>query len=282
MQLAVRDRNKGNRMMKERVWIKGAGDLASGIATRLYRCGFLIVMTDIPVPTTVRRTVAFSPCVYEGSAKVEDVEAVFCRNPEEIQAAHQNGKIAVVIDSDKKMQTEYAPEIVVDAIMAKRNIATSIDEAKVVIGVGPGFEAGVDCDAVVETKRGHELGKVLWRESAIPNTGIPGMIGGYGAERIIRAEADGVFKGHVKISDRVSAGDVVGESGGVLIKARIDGVVRGLLQDGVTVRKGMKSGDIDPRAVYEHCFTVSDKARAIGGGVLEAILAMQYGIKSRI
>lgn len=268
--------------MNQRVWIKGAGDLASGIATRLYRCGFEIVMTDIPVPTTVRRTVAFSPCVYQGNAKVEDIEAVFCKNQEEIHLAHRSKKIAVVIDPDRKMQTEYAPKIVVDAIIAKRNIATSKDEAGIVIGVGPGFEAGVDCDAIVETKRGHELGKVIWRGSAIPNTGVPGLIGGYGKERIIRAEADGEFKGLVQISDTVKAGDVVGESGGVKIIAQIDGVVRGLLQDGVMVKKGMKSGDIDPRAIKDHCFSVSDKARAIGGGVLEAILAMQYGKKSWI
>ncbi len=178
----------------------------------------------------------------------------------------KNRKIAVVVDLDKHLQTLYAPDVVVDAIMAKRNIATTIDEAKVVIGVGPGFVAGVDCHAVVETQRGHELGKVLWSGSAIPNTGIPGMIDGYSVERIIRANADGVFKGYVKISDRVRVGDVVAESGGVPIKAQIDGVVWGLLQDGVVVKKGMKSGDIDPRAVVEHCFTVSDKARAIGGG----------------
>lgn len=187
----------------------------------------------------------------------------------------KNRKIAVVVDLDKHLQTLYAPDVVVDAIMAKRNIATTIDEAKVVIGVGPGFVAGVDCHAVVETQRGHELGKVLWSGSAIPNTGIPGMIDGYSVERIIRANADGVFKGYVKISDRVRVGDVVAESGGVPIKAQIDGVVWGLLQDGVVVKKGMKSGDIDPRAVVEHCFTVSDKARAIGGGgMLEAILAL--------
>lgn len=258
-----------------RVLIKGAGDLASGIALRLHRCGYEIVMTEIAVPTTVRRTVAFSSAVYQGQAQVEEVTGILCHNAEEIRKTIEDDRIAVVVGAACEVHCGWEPEIVVDAIIAKRNLGTEITEAKTVIGVGPGFTAGTDCHAVVETKRGHTLGRCIWEGGAIPDTGVPGMIGGYARERIIRAAADGVFRGVVSISDRVSAGDLVAYSGEVPIYALIDGVVRGLLQDGVIVKKGMKSGDIDPRGHVESCFTVSDKAASIAGGVLEAILSSE-------
>lgn len=261
--------------MKMKVLIKGAGDLASGIALRLHRCGYEIVMTDISVPTTVRRTVAFSPAVYEGQAKVEEVTGVLCQNLNDISEALNRDQIAVAVDESCEIRTAWKPDILVDAIIAKHNLGTRITDAETVIGVGPGFTAGTDCHVVVETKRGHTLGRCIWEGSAIPNTGVPGMIGGYAKERIIRALADGVFKGTVTIGTVVSAGDLVGYAGGKPIYALIGGVVRGLLQDGVMVKSGMKSGDIDPRGHVEHCFTVSDKAAAIGGGVLEAILASE-------
>lgn len=254
------------------VLIKGAGDLASGIALRLFRSGFQIIMTEIAVPTTVRRTVAFSPAIYAGEARVEDVSGVLCRTDEEAGQAVSDGKIAVVKDEKAEILTRWRPEILVDAILAKRNLGTRIGDAPTVIGVGPGFTAGVDCDCVVETKRGHTLGRCIWKGSAIPNTGVPGMIGGYASERLIKATDDGIFKGAVSIGDTVKAQSLVGYAGETPIYVQIDGVVRGLLQDGVPVTKGMKSGDVDPRCEAEHCFTVSDKASAIGGGVLEAIL----------
>ena len=256
-----------------RVLIKGAGDLASGIALRLHRCGFDLVMTDIAVPTTVRRTVAFSPAVYEGTAVVEDTTGVLCQNQEEIQEAVRAGRIAVVVDEQGDIRNTWKPEVIVDAIIAKKNLGTTIEDAQTVIGVGPGFTAGVDCHCVVETKRGHNLGRCIWDGSAVPNTGVPGMIGGYDKERIIRASADGIFTGCVPIGDLVEKGQLVGKAGETPIYAEVGGVVRGLLQDGVAVCKGMKSGDVDPRGVVESCFTVSDKASAIGGGVLEAILS---------
>ncbi|MEY8352410.1 selenium-dependent molybdenum cofactor biosynthesis protein YqeB [Lachnospiraceae bacterium 54-53] len=258
-----------------KVLIKGAGDLATGIGCRLHRCGFDLVMTDIAVPTTVRRTVAFSRAVYEEKALVEDVTGVLCRSPSEINEALFNDRVAVIVDEACRFKEVWKPDVVVDAIIAKKNLGTKITDAETVIGVGPGFTAGLDCHVVVETKRGHDLGRCIWEGSAYPNTGVPGMIGGYDRERIIRAASDGIFQGAVSIGDLVEKGEVVGYSGGTPIYAQVGGVVRGLLQDGVAVEKGMKSGDIDPRGVVENCFTISDKATAIGGGVLEAILSLR-------
>ena len=267
--------------MRKKVLIKGAGDLATGIACRLYNCGFQIVMTEIAVPTTVRRTVAFSRAVYEGEAVVEGIRGILCKSPKEINQAVDNKKIAVIVDEKWQTVQTWKPDVVVDAIIAKRNLGTSINDGPIVIGAGPGFEAGRDCHCVIETKRGHDLGRCLWQGSAVPNTGVPGIIGGYGEERLIKAPCEGIFQGAKEIGDRVEAGDTVGyvirENGEKApVTVAISGVLRGLLQDGVRVTKGMKSGDVDPRDVEKNCYTVSDKARAIGGGVLEAILAMEY------
>ena len=264
--------------VRNKVLIKGAGDLASGIALRLFRSGFDVVMTEIAVPTTVRRTVAFSPAVYLGKTMVEDVEGICCDSIEVVNDALKKRKIAVIVDENADIRTKLKPDVVVDAILAKKNLGTKITDAEVVIGVGPGFTAGVDCHLVVETKRGHYLGRCIREGGAIPNTGVPGIIGGYGLERLIRASADGVFYGKVEIGDTVKAGAVVGyvktdDGRQIPVTAQIDGVVRGLLQDGVPVTKDMKSGDVDPRCEEKHCFTVSDKASAIGGGVLEGILS---------
>ena len=267
-------------MMDKKIWIRGAGDLATGIALRLYRSGFDIVMSDIAVPTTVRRTVAFSPAVYTGETSVEGITGKLCENISMIDTVMESGCIPVIVDPSGEIMKEYKPDIIVDAIIAKTNIGTKITDADIVIGVGPGFEAGVDCHAVVETKRGHNLGRVIWSGSAYPNTGVPGNIGGYTVERIIRATADGVFRAKVNIGDYVKAGDLLAYCDETPVYANIDGIVRGLLQDGVKVKTGMKSGDVDPRAEKEYCFSVSDKASAIGGGVLEAILSKISGRKA--
>ena len=255
-----------------KILIKGAGDLATGIAWRLKQCGFDICMTEIEVPTTVRRTVAFSRAVYEGEAKVEGLLAVFAAGYEQAQKIVKEENIAVVADPEAKILQMWKPDVVVDAILAKKNLGTRIGDAPLVIGVGPGFTAGEDCHLVVETKRGHYLGRVIERGSAIPNTGIPGDVGGYTTQRLIRAEAGGPFEPAVSIGDTVTQGQVVACSGGIPIRAQMSGMVRGMLQAGVLVTEGMKCGDIDARCVRDHCFTISDKARAIGGGVLEAIL----------
>ncbi|MDD3254150.1 MAG: selenium-dependent molybdenum cofactor biosynthesis protein YqeB [Lachnospiraceae bacterium] len=256
----------------KRVLIKGAGDLASGIALRLHRCGCQIVMTELAVPTTVRRTVAFSPAVYEGISQVEDVTGICCDSLKVVEETLKQQKIAVVVDEKAEIIAKWKPDVVVDAILAKRNLGTRITDARMVIGVGPGFTAGVDCHCVVETKRGHYLGRCIWEGSAIENTGVPGEIGGYGIERLIRSTGEGTFRGTVGIGEQVEAGALVGYAGDAPVYAQIAGAVRGILQDGVSVYAGMKAGDVDPRCAVEHCFTVSDKATAIGGGVLEAML----------
>jgi xanthine dehydrogenase accessory factor len=265
------------------VIIKGAGDLASGIALRLRHARFDIAMTEIPRPLAVRRTVCFSRAVYEGSAQVEDVAAVLVKNEDEARDCFSQGRIAVFVDPEARMVERFFPDALVDAIMAKKNLGTRIGDAPVVIGVGPGFTAGVDCHAVIETRRGHTLGRVLTQGSALPNTGIPGDIGGYTLERLLRSPAEGIFEAKANIGDKVKKGDVVAAVNGVPIRpdfrveirAEIDGVLRGLLPSGVPVVKGMKAGDIDPRCEVSHCFTVSDKALAVAGGALEAILRLR-------
>ena len=219
--------------------IRGAGDLATGIALRLWRSGIRVVLTDLERPTAIRRTVAFSEAIVYGETT--------CREA-------------------------LAPDALVDAILAKRNLGTKITDAPVVVGVGPGFTAGEDCRAVIETMRGHTLGRVIYSGSAIPNTNVPGLIGGFAGERVLRAPADGAFRSVRRIGDLVKAGDVAGYVSGEPMVCTIDGVLRGLIADGIPVRKGMKSGDVDPRGNVENCYTVSDKATAVGGGVLEAIL----------
>ncbi|ACD21975.1 EF2563 family selenium-dependent molybdenum hydroxylase system protein [Clostridium botulinum] len=252
--------------------IKGAGDLATGVATRLKKCGFDIVMTEISQPTTVRRTVAFSQVVYDKKVEVEGITAVLASNKEDINKIVEEGRVAVLVDEKAKIIDEIKPEIIIDAIIAKKNLGTKIDDANIVIALGPGFTAGIDCHCVIETKRGHYLGKAIYKGSAIPNTGVPGEVGGFSKERIIRATTDGKIAPVSKIGDYVKKGDIVAYVNETPIFAKLDGIVRGMLQKDVNVFKGMKSGDIDPRCEKNHCFTISDKARSIGGGVLEAIL----------
>lgn len=255
-----------------RVLIRGAGDLSSGIALRLRHSGFSVVMTETDVPTTIRRTVAFSEAVRKGRARVEDVEAERAECAADVPDILEAGRIPVLVDPACSCLSELAPEVLVDAILAKRNLGTKITDAGIVIGVGPGFTAGEDCHAVVETMRGHTLGRVIYEGSALPNTNIPGLIGGFAGERVLRAPCDGIFRGAFAIGDAIRAGEAAGYVDGVPMRATIDGVLRGLLADGVPVRKGMKAGDVDPRGRAEYCRTCSDKALSVGGGVLEAIL----------
>ncbi|NFF79967.1 EF2563 family selenium-dependent molybdenum hydroxylase system protein [Clostridium botulinum] len=252
--------------------IKGAGDLATGVATRLKKSGFDIVMTEISQPTTVRRTVAFSQVVYDKKVEVEGITAELASNKENIKKIVEEGNVAVLVDEKAKIIDEIKPKIIIDAIIAKKNLGTKIDDANIVIALGPGFTAGIDCHCVIETKRGHYLGKAIYKGSAIPNTGVPGEVGGFSKERIIRATTDGKILPVSKIGDYVKKGDIVAYVNETPIFAKLDGIVRGMLQKDVNVFNGMKSGDIDPRCEKNHCFTISDKARSIGGGVLEAIL----------
>ena len=258
------------------VLIKGAGDLATGAAVRLWRAGMYVVMTDLPQPTAVRRTVSFCQCMYDGTATVEGITARRAAAGD-IPALLSAGEIPVLADPAGDIAREMAFDGLVDAILAKRNTGTAITDAPVVVALGPGFTAGVDCHAVVETQRGHNLGRVITAGSAAPNTGVPGDIGGYTVERLIRAPGDGPFRPLVSIGDQVEKGQRVAQVGDQTALALCAGVVRGMLPQGIPVHAGMKAGDIDPRCKKEHCFTVSDKARAIGGGVLEALLGLSKG-----
>ena len=246
------------------VIIRGAGDIATGIALRLHRAGFHIVMTDLPQPTSIRRTVCFSEALRLGEVLVEDVMAR--------RAASAQAALSIAAEGDVAVLPDLHPAALVDAILAKRNLGTSLNMAPVVVGVGPGFTAGEDCHAAVETMRGHTLGRVLYHGSPIPNTGVPGVIGSYGAERVLRSPAAGVFEPKMEIGRMVKAGEVAALVGGQPMLCTIDGCLRGLLQGGLTVPAGMKCGDIDPRCKQSHCFQASDKALAVGGGVLEALL----------
>ena len=255
------------------VLIRGAGEMASGVAHRLYQSHFKICMLEIPHPIAVRREVSFCEAVYDGEKGVEGVWAKLISTSEEILPIWKEGKIPLLIDSDGKRTISFLkPDILIDAIMAKKNLGTKINHAPFVIGLGPGFAVNEDVHIIVETNRGHHLGKVILSGSAESNTGIPGEIGRYTVERVLRTMKKGIFHPQKSIGDRVNKGSVVAVVDDFPVIAEISGVVRGLLREGVDVKKGMKVGDIDPRGKRELCFTISDKARAIGGGVLEAIL----------
>ena len=259
------------------VVIRGAGDIATGVALRLHRAGMRVVMCDLPNPTSIRRTVCFSEAIRLGETRVEGVRGVLCADAATASTVARAGDVAVLVDPEVSCVAELAPDALVDAILAKRNLGTRRGMAPVVVGVGPGFTAPVDCDAAVETMRGHYLGRVYYEGSPLPNTAVPGLIGGYAGERVMRAPADGVFEPCVEIGATVRAGDVCARVAGEPMRATIDGVVRGLLQAGVRVTTGMKSGDVDPRCPPEYIETSADKALAVGGGVLEAILALSGG-----
>ena len=260
--------------------IRGAGDIASGAAMRLWRCGIDVVMTDLARPTAIRRTVAFSDAIVHGETTVEGLHAVRAENAAEAKKLLREGSLPVLADPECACRGELAPDALVDAILAKCNLGTKIDDAPIVVGVGPGFTAGEDCHAVVETMRGHTLGRVIYSGSALPNTNIPGLIGGFAGERVLRAPCDGIFTAVHRIGDTVEEGETIGFVEGQPMKCTISGVLRGVLDDGVPVKKGMKSGDVDPRGKREYCGLVSDKALAIGGGVLEAILSLTGALRA--
>lgn len=254
------------------VVVKGGGDLATGVAHRLHRVGMKIIITELAQPTVIRRAVAFASAVFEGEVTVEGVVARRVEDAAQALALLPERIVPVLVDPQASAVRELRPSVVVDAIIAKRNTGTRIADAPVVVALGPGFTAGLDAHAVIETNRGHNLGRVILEGQAVPDTGIPGPVMGYASERVVRAPGEGVFRGVKAIGDRVEAGDVVARAGDQPVLAPISGVLRGLLADGLAVKEGMKVGDVDPRGVREHCFTISDKARALGGSVLEAIL----------
>jgi xanthine dehydrogenase accessory factor len=255
------------------ILIRGAGEMATGVAVRLYRSNFRrILMLETASPLAVRRRVSFCESIMEMSMTVEGIEAVRVADEIEIQAAWDVGRIAVRIDQTAESVKSCRPDVLIDAILAKRNLGTSITDAPLVVALGPGFRAEVDCHVVVETNRGHNLGRLITSGSAEADTGIPGNIGGHTKERVLRAPAAGIFITGRNIGDHVRKGEQIGQVGSDLVTVRIDGIIRGLIKPGSDVTASLKIGDIDPRGEAGYCDTISEKARALGGAVLEAIL----------
>lgn len=247
--------------------------MASAVAWRLYMAHIRrICMTELDAPLCVRRTVSFANAVEAGTAAVEGVEATTAENRAAVERAWSDGRIAVLPQAHWAALRELQPAVVVDAILAKRNTGTRVSDAPLVIALGPGFVAGQDCHFVIETHRGHDLGRIISEGSALPNTGEPGEIAGHTAARVLRAGVDGMFLSVRRIGDRVEAGEIVGTINGAPVTAKVGGVLRGLIRPGTQVSRGVKLGDVDPRATAEYCWTISDKARAIAGSVLEAIM----------
>lgn len=252
--------------------VRGGGDLASGAILRLRRSGFPIVVLELPNPLLVRRAVSFGDAVFSGVRLVEGITARRCDHDSEVQAALAAGEIAVLIDPQGQWIPLLRPCVLVDARMEKVNLGTSLADAPCVVALGPGFTAGVDCHAVIETNRGHNLGRAIYAGSAEPDTGEPGVMQGHSHSRVLRAPVDGYVRPYAEIGDSIEAGQIIAEIAGQPVAAAFNGVLRGLIHERVPVRKGMKIGDLDPRAIREHCFTISDKSLAVGGGVLEAVM----------
>jgi xanthine dehydrogenase accessory factor len=252
--------------------IRGGGDLATGVAWRLTRAGIAVVVTELPEPLTVRRTVALSTAVTDGAVDIEGMIGRLAATSGDAARIARQGSAGVVGVVVSPTLPDLGADVVVDARLAKRNIDTSIGDASLVIGLGPGFTASVDCHAVVETMRGPHLGRVLWDGSAQPDTGTPGIVGGRGADRVVRAPVSGVVRWRRAIADLVDENDVLGTVGDTPVRAPFAGLIRGLILDGREVSSGLKIGDVDPRLDQAACHEISDKALAIGGGVVEAVL----------
>ena len=255
------------------IGIKGGGEMASAVAWRLYMANFRnLFMMEAPDPVAVRRRVSFCEAVHDGTQTVEKVTGIRAQDADQVQVAWQTWRIPVLVDPKWTMIDRLEPDVVIDAILAKKNLGTNRGEARLVIGLGPGFFAGEDVHLVIETNRGHHLGRIITSGTAAPNTGVPGSIGGYTRQRILRSPDAGRFVSFGDIGDRVKAGELVGTVEKANVRAEIDGILRGLIRTGTDVSKGLKIGDIDPRDDIGYCLTISDKARAIGGSVLEAVL----------
>ena len=253
------------------VVVRGGGDLATGTVYRLQRAGFPTLVLELARPLAIRRTVSVASAVIEDHVVVDGLDATRADTIEEAVEVAATGAIPVLA-SPTLPRLPSVPSVVVDARLAKRNIDTTIDDASFVVGLGPGFTAGNDCHAVIETMRGHDLGRVIWEGQAAPNTGVPGLVGGRTSERVVRAETSGMLSWNASIGDLVVEGDVLGNISGIPIRSRLGGVVRGLLAPGYEVEENWKLADIDPRADITACFEISDKSLAVGGGVVEAVL----------
>jgi xanthine dehydrogenase accessory factor len=252
--------------------IRGGGDLGSGVAYKLQRCGFKVLILEVQNPLVVRRTVAFAQAVIDGAAVVEGVKAVRVRTKDEIEKIWEEGHIPIMVDPGGTILKEIKPLAVIDATLAKRNTGMRRDMAPVTIALGPGFKAGEDADVVIETNRGHNLGRLIFEGYAEPDTGVPAPVKGYGAERVLRAPCSGTVKHVLDIGNMVKTGDIICYVNDQPVSAVFDGIVRGLIMNGREVVANLKIGDVDPRPIKEFCETISDKARALGGAVVEAVL----------
>lgn len=258
--------------------IRGAGDIATGTIHRLFCAGFPVLVLETDHPSAIRRKVAFSEAVYDGTATVEGVTAVRISSADQAEETLLQGKVPLLVDPKGESIRTMKPEALVDAILAKKNLGTTMDMAPLTIALGPGFEAGRDVHFVIETMRGHDLGRIISSGFAAANTGVPGIIGGYGAERVIHSPAAGIFRQHREIADEVQAGETIGTvetpAGEIPVVTVIPGILRGIIRDGYPVPKGFKLADVDPRLDQrKNCFTISDKARCIAGSVLEVVCA---------
>jgi xanthine dehydrogenase accessory factor len=257
------------------VLIRGGGDLASGVALRLHRSGFPVMISELPMPLAVRRQVCFASAIYEGRAQVEDCLAWRVDDPVDtpqlVERIAAEGAIPVLVDPGGEAVRFFRPKVVVDGRMLKRHLARLLDRAQMLIGLGPGFVAGENCDAVVETNRGISMGSVIWEGAAEPNNSVPQAVAGQQEARILRAPVDGRVKTHAHIGDRVVTGQTIAEVDGNSVSAAFDGIVRGLIHSGLGVKRGMRLGDLDPRDDWSLCAQISDKSRAVAEGVLEAI-----------
>ncbi len=265
------------------ILVRGGGDIASGAIQKLHRCGFKVLVLESEKPTSIRKKVCFGEAITEGEVTIEGVVARRIDTVPEMGAAFDNGVIPVLADPSGEVIGALQPTVVIDGILAKKNLGTHKSMAPITVALGPGFIAGTDVDVVVETNRGHRLGSLIWEGEAAPNTGTPGMIGGYGTERVIYSPVSGVIKNQKQIGELVEKGEVIAEIAGQAVTATISGVLRGLIGEGHNVHKGLKIADIDPRLTeQQNCFTISDKARCIGGAVLEAVIMLlhQPAIKS--
>ena len=266
--------------MKDLIIVRGGGDIATGTIMKLHQCGFPVLILEIPDPSAIRRNVAFCEAVYQGSQTVENVTCFLAEDSKEAMDFLAEGKLTMLVDPQGNSLENFHPLALVDGILAKKNLGTSRDMAPITVALGPGFTAGKDVDAVIETQRGHNLGRVIYEGCAAPNTGIPGKIAGFDKERVIHSPVAGILRNVVSITDTVKKGQTIAiietDIGEIPVAATLDGLLRGLIRDGYPVTCGFKIADIDPRAEeYNNCFTISDKARCIAGGALEAILHLK-------
>lgn len=258
------------------VIVRGGGDLASGTIQKLHRSGFKVLVLEVAKPTCIRRSVSFSEAIYEREVEIEGSTAVHVSSLSEIEEAFRSNKIPVIIDEEGKYIKKIKPKILVDAIIAKKNMGTTRDMADITIALGPGFTAGQDVDVVIETSRGHNLGRLIFNGQALKNTGIPGNIMGFAKERVIYSSGQGIMRNIFDIGDMVRKDEIIAYIGDVEVKAAITGVLRGILRNDSIVIQGLKIADIDPRVSERvNCYTISDKARSVAGGVLEAILYLR-------